>query len=871
MNTKQRIALLYCSLLAVASCTNHAPYVSPVTIAKQGKPIRIAQPGDVVSASAEITDPNDDQITVRWYVSEGRLLDDGLNTGQWQLPTTPGTHLIRLRARDEHGLVSESRGQILIGEAYDLTGVVTDEAGAPLPNAKVSINGKQTITDANGRYALALPAELANAASFSVAITKPGHMPVYTTRNSAPTDNAWALGNTTSQQLPGNTTMVLTDPNAKCKPPPASLIDWDRHAQWRAPRERLNSGNFEIATIDTSLQSALDFVLDGGDCPPGASVSIPAAGLSDPLDNSTPAVVDLTLGTVDLTTPDSMPGNRAVEGGRYMISAGAAVIEARSQGRELTLNDTATLTVPLAGVQRCMSDTEAHLRERCAPPPEGVRVLVFDREAQLWRDEGPAKFDSTNGSFKASLSHFSEFNMDQIKDDPGCLRIDSQAIAGPLAIDLVVPNESAFLAPTYAHREIENPPGDQIHAFFNLPPETDVGLIAMRKNPSPTCPGDVDIVPLGVFAGITSAPVPGGFPSGSLTPPYPQCGSMVVLADLAAINTIIRDGSGIPVGWHAAVFAALADPSTDELLPLDASNSCNFYPDGSSNCSVIGIVDSGSTRTRLQVTSPNRLTQNNFGATDASLLAVTDNQSVNLRLNGISARAGNVIPEAPGAGQFESAIVSVDVPGGLDLTLIGADVIRNMVARIDYTNVLVGTPEITGSPGIADVTLYEPGSSSIPDAEITLDLDPFPALGSAQPPRFYLRNFELRRGCNRVFGQPNPEDQDFQFLFDTGSTVTVVNDAVATKLGLILGPGGVHTGGSDCFAPGDQKGYALDLFTANGIGGVYQIENPVICWDESRVGGTAFGRANDGIIGSNLFNAVEIILDGSNSSLGLRQ
>ncbi len=824
-------------------------------------------------ARANATDPNEDGLTFDWSVSAGRLMGNGLRTTQWQTPEQEGVHYVRVRARDEHGAVAEALAEILVGTTLTVDGVVMDESGEPIEGAQVDINGVSTVTDDEGRYVLHLPPESANTTVFTTSITKAGHMPVYATSNSAPGGNGWAMGSATSQQFPSNTAINLRDSNSGCKPPYSSLIEWSRHSDARVPRRRAPSGAFEVVDAAPELRDAIDFVIRGGLCPPGAAISIPADALMDPTTGTQPSSVDITIGTVDLTSAGSMPGNRAVEGGRYMISVGAAVVEASAGGQPLQLKaDTkAELSVPATCMSVGESSESSRFATRCGKPPTDVRLLVFDPSTGIWKDLEAARYDAKTNSFAAAVPHFSEFNMDLIKDNPGCLRIDSSAIAGPFALDVVVPDANPFLAPTYIHREVANPPGDQIHAFFNLPPDSDLGIIAMRKEDSTTCPGDQEITPLGVFVGTTGSGVPGGFGSGSLSPPYDQCGPMTVLSDVASGTSIVRNGAGVAVGWHTAVFAAFADPTAGELMPLDGVDTCNFHIGGQTNCSVIGIMDSGSTRTRVQSVSPHRLVESSYGDTDAVLLSIADESVLDVRVNGLLARSGGVIPESAGSAQLEQENLRIDVPPDLDLTLIGTDFIRNAVYHVDYTNPLTSIPEITGAAAVADVTLFTPDSTSIPTAEIVLTMDPFPALGSPQPPRFYLRNVEFKNGCNSAYGQPSPAGNDYLFMVDTGSTVTVINDQIAADLGLSLGPGDTHTGAFDCYESGDNKGYAITEFNALGADGTYTVENAVVCWDASRIEGSAFGQPIDGIVGSNLFNEVEIIFDGSNSTLGIRQ
>jgi len=80
---------------------------------------------------------------------------------------------------------------------------------------------------------------------------------------------------------------------------------------------------------------------------------------------------------------------------------------------------------------------------------------------------------------------------------------------------------------------------------------------------------------------------------------------------------------------------------------------------------------------------------------------------------------------------------------------------------------------------------------------------------------------------------------------------------------------GLAAGGSscDCYG-GTNNGYYISSITAMGIDGTYRIENAAICWQESSIVGS---NIVDAVIGSNLFDQVQIILDGPNNTLGVIQ
>lgn len=65
--------------------------------------------------------------------------------------------------------------------------------------------------------------------------------------------------------------------------------------------------------------------------------------------------------------------------------------------------------------------------------------------------------------------------------------------------------------------------------------------------------------------------------------------------------------------------------------------------------------------------------------------------------------------------------------------------------------------------------------------------------------------------------------------------------------------------------------YQLNRFVVAGENGSYRVDNPVVCWNPGSISSGAFGRPIDALLGSNLFNDVEIVVDGTTGKVGIIQ
>ncbi len=117
----------------------------------------------------------------------------------------------------------------------------------------------------------------------------------------------------------------------------------------------------------------------------------------------------------------------------------------------------------------------------------------------------------------------------------------------------------------------------------------------------------------------------------------------------------------------------------------------------------------------------------------------------------------------------------------------------------------------------------------------------------------WLRNVEFANDGKTVTDQ----QQAFDFFYDTTAPLTTINQRMADSLGL-----STMDASFSCLG-GENNGYVLSSVTMFGAEGFYRIENASVCLQPDAV---TYG---DGLIGSNFFDQVQILLDGPAETLGI--
>ena len=191
---------------------------------------------------------------------------------------------------------------------------------------------------------------------------------------------------------------------------------------------------------------------------------------------------------------------------------------------------------------------------------------------------------------------------------------------------------------------------------------------------------------------------------GILEPPQIVDGLQIVIPEAIVIDSpaeeddmqIVVDGSGVIEGPLPVIFYALTD-SSGRFYPLNG---------GSEHNTLFGLYDSGATSLFINGLKPKIVERNdgqrellngnsvggvNWEDSDAGHLNVSTGERVNIRLTGVQTQQGNRNPPVrtpgwPDGAQVEVSNLIVKKEDGLNVTLVGAPVINQLVAHLDYTN-----------------------------------------------------------------------------------------------------------------------------------------------------------------------------------------
>jgi hypothetical protein len=279
----------------------------------------------------------------------------------------------------------------------------------------------------------------------------------------------------------------------------------------------------------------------------------------------------------------------------------------------------------------------------------------------------------------------------------------------------------------------------------------------------------------------------------------------------------------------------------------------------------LGLYDTGSTSVAVSPLAADYLSNN------AGLQSPVD-----LRINGLqqvdpttlagpwgvsSASEGGSVPaslEVQGVNLNIDAsipLTGLPIPGSENVlavqpSLLGAPVANQSIALIDYTS-----PVSIGFFGavIESVAIDFFDGGSAPLTELVLGLSRFGNVGvidgSDRGQRYNLDGVTFTNGSASASGS---------YFYDTGTTVTLINNSLAGLLG-------ISSGVTPSFNCALGIGVQVDSFVAAGIGGDYTVNNAQLCWVQSD---DPFAGSN-AIIGSNLFSQVPVLFDGINNTLGI--
>ena len=228
----------------------------------------------------------------------------------------------------------------------------------------------------------------------------------------------------------------------------------------------------------------------------------------------------------------------------------------------------------------------------------------------------------------------------------------------------------------------------------------------------------------------------------------------------------------------------------------------------------------------------------------------------------------------------EAEVKALRIRAGEDLTLMGAPLASKVAVYIDFTT-LVTRVYSFGTLRSMDMTFFGPAAIPVnitPLFEAPLFRGPVPAVptdGATVGARYFHEGLVFQKGTLTAKGGA----ADFDIMFDTGTTSTMISTEVADALGINWHAAGDTTlclGGSGPLCTGGEilNGYRIDAFRlrAKSNSHDYQVLNPVVFVRPPLTPGapprTAFGGAADGIVGMNYLEKTKVLFNGSTNTLG---
>jgi hypothetical protein len=516
-----------------AAVDNNPPRLQPlVAVDATGRRVKVASPGAVVTVRASATDPDGDPINYRWLLDDGAGVINSTSAPevQWSLPTKPGIYALTLYAYDRKGGYAESSLPLPTSRHGIVFSGVVDATDAPqVVGASVEVNGRVTQTDNRGFFELTLP----DAQQFIVNIRKPGYGLVSRIYDGGVPGGRWTLprGNLFGGINPAADIDLRHDRGQRDCPGPASrFLDWKAYPGLAEPVFQDGKGNIIPRPPELKRLPGLPNDNDQRPCGPGIRVRIPANALVDSTGKAPTGLVDVTLSTVDVSSPGQMPGDDTVllpnGDARSMEIFGAGTIEITAAGRLYNLKPgaTAEITVP---VDRTQLATGRSL-------PASVPLLSYNERKGVWQPEDTATLVGS-GSGAAYVAphvrHFSAVNMDNLKTNQACVRVLSPTAppnSMPAQYRLEITLEQTGSAPILRTVDIDDNAAVQEHVLYNLPTNTNMVLIPIRKNdPDP----NKNNIPMGVFVVNTGGTQNPTNPNRPIGPHYNACATEIALTD----------------------------------------------------------------------------------------------------------------------------------------------------------------------------------------------------------------------------------------------------------------------------------------------------------------------------------------------------
>lgn len=350
------------------------------------------------------------------------------------------------------------------------SGYVKSTTKKPIPNAKVEVNKESTNTSENGFFRIIkyYTQEQEVPKRFILNINKKGYGPLSKIYRSGIQNRTWFMTKAHTEKINPKQANTVVDlrRGAVSRGSLSSQVDWSQFPHRRIPRRVDNKRRF-IGEASDVLKKALEFAENANQPNDGISVMIPANSLVDSNEKPPEGEILVTLSTVDIYDPDSMPGNYTVDRGEdrrgYMETYGAGSIKITSEGKEISLKkgEKAKIRIPINQYQL------AHIENL----EKTIPFLQYDEKRGVWEIKGKAWLDNNRKAYVAEIDHFSIFNMDIVFTDPACIVLHS-SLNQDYELEIIYGSEPPVIKTFTVNMD------ESEHVICRLPPKKDIILRA---------------------------------------------------------------------------------------------------------------------------------------------------------------------------------------------------------------------------------------------------------------------------------------------------------------------------------------------------------------------------------------------------------
>lgn len=575
---------------------NNRPRLEPlVAHDSTGRVTQNAAPGSAVTVKAVARDRDGDPIKYVWYIGEGQgtLVSSSGPDMKWELPGGPGRYTAAVVAYDEKGGYDKAQVSVLVGnKGIPFSGVVVEPGGLPVSGAAVEIVGNPVVkTDTTGRF----HANVKEESRYVFNVRREGYALNSQVYDHGVTGGTWILRRAQVMTVDPTKPIVVTHKRGErdCTGPISRLAgsgvagaslnipQWqdgsgnvvDAPTWFSGPRKLLNGKVVSVAARPSAATQEKQPVilprqLQLPPCGPGVSVQIPANSILDGSGNPATAPINISISTIDLLSPQQMPGDDSVipsgGGGGSMESFGAGSLDLPS-GFRLKTGTSAHVTIPVDR-SRLISGT--------LPPT--VPLLSYNEKTGHWTEEGTLTLTTVAGvrSYVGDVKHFSAFNADNVKTSASaCLRVFSPSLPPQYNLEVSAPYQGTGAPKVLTKVVTQDVSGENV--IYNLPNNTNITLAPMTLGATPQL--------LGYYV-VNSGPPqnPNSSPNAPAGPPYTSCQNFVILKVGSAPESPFGGEFLHGLGYLAAENLGfddltLAGPTGNTLKDAIVTASKNYY------------------------------------------------------------------------------------------------------------------------------------------------------------------------------------------------------------------------------------------------------------------------------------------------------